>query len=348
MTTKLNNKGKRIIGFRFAGNYYAVDTWKGLLITISEIISRQYGPSFYEHAKELRGSKLVYFSKNTTGMREPKKIGDTNVYVETKWDADAMETHCRRLISQFGYSDWDLKIEKSSDFHSNSGKQKLEESQKKEMIRIQPESNFSQHFEVGNPDARPLLKRGDFVSNPKAPQRGIGEVVGCSEEYLEIVFSDESRIRSFLRKKNSLVKIENPESQFLNQLAQQKAASLKVTNGLEETKTDSGGMDKRVERDAQNAQYAIEIAKNKLKRFSVTTEQPDITRGFSKGYLASTAASAKELSGLEVVVENPFHAMMEVETEVRGKRGGNLSKSSFGTQMRTALATCPWMTAKKR
>jgi hypothetical protein len=45
-------------------------------------------------------------------MREPRKIGDTNIYVETKWDADAIEKICRELIKRFGYSDRDLTISK--------------------------------------------------------------------------------------------------------------------------------------------------------------------------------------------------------------------------------------------
>ena len=112
MAKNESNKGKRILRFRFLGKDYPVDTWKELLISVSEILYDEHSSVFYDKAKELRGSKLTYFSKNREGMREPREVGDTSIYVETKWDADAMEKISRELIRHFGYSDRDLTISK--------------------------------------------------------------------------------------------------------------------------------------------------------------------------------------------------------------------------------------------
>jgi len=112
MSVKENNKGKRIVGFRLLGKYHSVDTWKELLITVSEILYDKHKLDFYDKVKGLHGSKLTYFSINPKGMREPRQIGDSIIYVETKWDANAMKTICIKLMGCFGYSDRDLTIVK--------------------------------------------------------------------------------------------------------------------------------------------------------------------------------------------------------------------------------------------
>ena len=199
-------------------------------------------------------------------------------------------------------------------YFENNTEDRPEKSQSEEIIHAKSKSNSENYFEVQNAQSRRSLEKGDFVIQPKRPDWGIGEVLETSTDYIEIQFSEEPTIKSFLRGKNSLVRIENPDFKALGQLVDKKTVFSKVSRGLPEKDLSNKAMMERVDRDTQNAQHAIEMAKAQIKNFTIIKEKPDIMTGFSKGYLASTQASASERASLEAVASNPFNAMLEVET----------------------------------
>ena len=87
-------------------------------------------------------------------------------------------------------------------------------------------------------------------------------------------------------------------------------------------------LDERIKRDQRNAQAAKDLADNELKEFSVITEKPDITRGHSHSHLIYLDRKDKELSALQAVSKNSFHAMVEVDVVTEDKHGKKYLKSN--------------------
>lgn len=102
--------GKSIKSFTFRGVRHQVRTWKELLTSLTQIIYDKHTSEF-DKAFSFRGPKRVYFSRTPNEMREPLKVGRTNIYVETHWSANSTLRICLGLLALFGYSDQDLKIE---------------------------------------------------------------------------------------------------------------------------------------------------------------------------------------------------------------------------------------------
>jgi hypothetical protein len=161
------------------------------------------------------------------------------------------------------------------------------------------------------------LKKGDIVMHPKAPQWGIGEVLDSVGEYVHVFFVKIEQERDFYREDNQLKIIKNP-----------KESSIK---GLRRKRMKSGGksFDERVKRDGQNARNAKEIAALRLKNFHIITEKPDITRGPSPTQLSFFKHSRREIASLQAIAADPFHAMVEVETDTRDERGQHLTKKQL-------------------
>jgi hypothetical protein len=108
-----SNKGRKLVGFEFLGTYYNPGNWKGLLTIVAELVYEKHKSGFYDNVKNaLRGTKLRYFSNSPRELHEPREISNSGIYVETKWDADAIEKRSRDLIKHFGYVDTDLSIDK--------------------------------------------------------------------------------------------------------------------------------------------------------------------------------------------------------------------------------------------
>lgn len=102
--------GKRIIAFQFKGMKYPVKTWKEMLIKIAEILYTFHKGEF-DKVFSLVGTHRVYFSRNPKGMREPRRISGSDIFIETNLSANFIVELTKRLISLFGYKEEDLVIE---------------------------------------------------------------------------------------------------------------------------------------------------------------------------------------------------------------------------------------------
>ena len=107
-TVKIKNA---ISSFHFTGSKYEVETWKGLLMKILEIMYSKHGKDFNK-VLNMPGRKRQYFSYDPQTLGTAQKIGDTNIYVEVKLGSEGIVRLCYDVIKLFGYSDDDLKIEK--------------------------------------------------------------------------------------------------------------------------------------------------------------------------------------------------------------------------------------------
>ncbi|HVS89281.1 MAG TPA: hypothetical protein VHF01_13810 [Candidatus Acidoferrum sp.] len=99
--------GTTIDNFSFRGKGYPVKSWIELLLNLCQLLLTIHGRDF-ERCLTLEGRKRPYFSRNSDVLRLPKKIADSDVYVETNLSANSIVKLCLDLIALFGYQDSDL------------------------------------------------------------------------------------------------------------------------------------------------------------------------------------------------------------------------------------------------
>ncbi|MEN3016620.1 MAG: type I restriction endonuclease [Candidatus Methanosuratincola petrocarbonis] len=100
----------KIRAFDFRGQRYEVDTWIEMLLKLSEMMSYEHGRDF-EKVLALRGKKRPYFSRNKNELRDPKKVGNSEIYLETNLSANSIVKIAKQVVTLFGYKEDDLKIE---------------------------------------------------------------------------------------------------------------------------------------------------------------------------------------------------------------------------------------------
>jgi len=106
--------GKSISSFSFRGNVYKVRFWKDMLVTLCEVLASIHDKDF-EKVLGLVGRKRRYFSHNANELWDPKEIPNTNIFVETNLSANSIVKLSKDVISLFGYSPSELKINTSED-----------------------------------------------------------------------------------------------------------------------------------------------------------------------------------------------------------------------------------------
>ncbi|MGA1847307.1 type I restriction endonuclease [Deferribacter abyssi] len=102
--------GKSIIAFALKGTRYPVSSWREMLIKITNLILSNHRGQF-DKVFNLRGRKRPYFTRNPNELRIPKKINNTDIYVETNLSANSIVKLSKSIISLFGYKENDLSIE---------------------------------------------------------------------------------------------------------------------------------------------------------------------------------------------------------------------------------------------
>ena len=107
---KKNYTGKSIQSFTFQGTRHQVKSWRELLTSVCAIMAANHKDSF-EDILNLRGKKLLYFSKKPDQIKHPRQIEDTDIYVSTHWSAAGVVRICIKVIALFGYKPGDLSIE---------------------------------------------------------------------------------------------------------------------------------------------------------------------------------------------------------------------------------------------
>lgn len=108
--TPESHTGKSISVFRFRGLRYEVQSWKELLIKLCEILKNAHGSEF-DKTLGIVGRKRPYFTHNANELRQPGKISNTNIFVETNLSANNIVKICLQMLAAFGYSSNDLTIE---------------------------------------------------------------------------------------------------------------------------------------------------------------------------------------------------------------------------------------------
>lgn len=151
------------------------------------------------------------------------------------------------------------------------------------------------------------MNKGDYVSNIKAPQYGLGQVVSRDGNYLTVYFESLDEEKEFSIVTNAL-KLENKPNN--NQVTQYTTSYAKKMNNTEANKL----LNDRVKRDAENASLVPISAKRKLHERGVHVESGDFVSGLTDAILDRQRGINAEVMSLRMVMQHPFHAMMEVVT----------------------------------
>lgn len=102
--------GKSIVAFTFRGTRYPVRSWKELLITITNLMLSAHREQF-DKVINLVGRQRPYFTRNPNELRNPERINNTDIYVETKLSANSIVKLSKSVIALFGYRENDISIE---------------------------------------------------------------------------------------------------------------------------------------------------------------------------------------------------------------------------------------------
>jgi len=106
-----NDKGysyHRVRGYKLDGKEYPAQSFKEVLIGLSNELRREHSQGFDKVATELYGKKRVYFSLDANDLRQPHRLSDSDLFVETNLNADLVVAICRTLVETLGH---DFEIE---------------------------------------------------------------------------------------------------------------------------------------------------------------------------------------------------------------------------------------------
>ncbi len=105
-----NYTGKSVVAFTLNGIKYNVNSWKEMLIKITNLMLSAHREQF-DKVLNLVGRKRPYFTRNPNELRHPERINNTDIYVETHLNSNRIVKLSRDIIELFGYKRNQLHIE---------------------------------------------------------------------------------------------------------------------------------------------------------------------------------------------------------------------------------------------
>lgn len=109
---------KRPAGFEVFGARYDAKDWKDVLVTTCEVLSARDQEKFcsFLNDKTMQGRKVPYFSRSSEGLRAPRKILGTDVYVMTNMSANQVRNVVERMLRKYGVKINDYKLYLKADY----------------------------------------------------------------------------------------------------------------------------------------------------------------------------------------------------------------------------------------
>lgn len=105
---------QKITHFKFINEIIRVKSWKELIIKFIERIYIKH-PDNFDKITSITGKKRPYFTKNHQELRLPKKILNTEYYVETNLSANFIVSIIKDVLTTFSYKHNDLMIKISNE-----------------------------------------------------------------------------------------------------------------------------------------------------------------------------------------------------------------------------------------
>lgn len=109
---------KRPYGFKLADNHLIeTRTWQEMLINLCELLIKTDEEKMlaFENLKHMNGKKKKYFSKESRGMRAPKKVAN-KLYVETNQSANSIRNLIIKVLKEYGFKAKDFKVYLRADY----------------------------------------------------------------------------------------------------------------------------------------------------------------------------------------------------------------------------------------
>jgi hypothetical protein len=94
--------GEKISSFWFRGSIYKVSCWRDLLVKLCGIINAEHRDEF-DRVLALRETRRPYYTRNESQLTAPKKIPNTDIFVEANLSSSGIAAVCGRLLDRFGY-----------------------------------------------------------------------------------------------------------------------------------------------------------------------------------------------------------------------------------------------------
>jgi len=96
-------------GIVLFGRWHELNTWKQITVIVAEQLYMLHGANF-ERALQHRGTTRRYISRDPAELEMPELIGDSGLYIYTKFNRDQHVRHSRRLLKLFGYAESHVRV----------------------------------------------------------------------------------------------------------------------------------------------------------------------------------------------------------------------------------------------
>lgn len=83
------------------GESIPVRTWKEILLKTCEVVEAKKPTEFHKILR-LRGSKRLWFSRKPKELRDPVRIGRTDIFAETNQNANSLVLRSLHVLHLFG------------------------------------------------------------------------------------------------------------------------------------------------------------------------------------------------------------------------------------------------------
>ncbi len=100
---------RKLDSFLLLGTTFRPNKWEDLLVTVAGELYKRHQKTFRKYLS-LSNTQASNFSTDRNLLKRPKRIGRTQFYAETKFDANQLVKQCHELLALFGYKDSDLEL----------------------------------------------------------------------------------------------------------------------------------------------------------------------------------------------------------------------------------------------
>lgn len=111
---------KRPAGFEIFGVRKEAKEWKGVFVGTCEVLAQKDIKKFESFVgdKTMQGRKVPYFCKTSNGVRAPRKIAGTDIYVMTNMNANQIRNVIVKMLRKYGIKINDYKLFLKADYTS--------------------------------------------------------------------------------------------------------------------------------------------------------------------------------------------------------------------------------------
>lgn len=109
---------KRPAGFELLGICNDAKDWKEMFVKTCEVLAEKDLNKFYTFVsdKSMQGRKVPYFSKSKTGIRAPRLVKGTDIFIMTNMSANQVRNVIERMLRIYGLKINDYKIYLKADY----------------------------------------------------------------------------------------------------------------------------------------------------------------------------------------------------------------------------------------